>query len=32
MYLEKISILWDTYPPLKRIGKYKLRLNNLDFG
>ena len=26
MYLEKINIRLDTYAPLKRIDKYKLRL------
>ena len=25
MYLEKINILLDTYAPLKRINKYKLK-------
>ena len=25
MYLEKINVLLDTYGPLKRIDKYKLR-------
>ena len=35
-YLEKINILLDTYAPLKRIDKYKLRfkskpLDNLGF-
>ena len=28
MYLEKINILLDTYAPLKRIDKYKLRFNS----
>ena len=25
MYLEAIDMLLDTYPPLKRISKYKLK-------
>ena len=28
MYLEMINILLDTYAPLKRIDKYKLRLKS----
>ena len=28
MYLEKINILLDTYPPLKRIDKNKLRFKS----
>ena len=28
MYLEKINILLDTYAPLKRIGKCKLRFKS----
>ena len=28
MYLEKISMLLDTYAPLKRINKYKMKLKS----
>ena len=28
IYLEKINILLDTYAPLKRIDKYKLRFKS----
>ena len=28
MYLEKINMLLDTYAPLKRINKYKLKFNS----
>ena len=27
LYLDKINMLLDTYPPLKRINKYKLKLS-----
>ena len=29
IYLDKINILLDTYPPLKKINKYKLKVLNL---
>ena len=28
MYLDKINILFDTYAPLKRISKYKLKFKS----
>ena len=28
MYLDKINILLDTYAPLKRINKYKLKIKS----
>ena len=31
MYLENIDMLLDTYAPLKRINKYKLKSKSKDF-
>ena len=28
IYLDKVNILWDTYAPLKKIERYKLKFRS----